>query len=530
MTERQGVQQADVSSDSAEPVMTQQVAKTTLDFPQARCRTGVARVDITPPAGIYHRMWGAARHDRATGIHRPLTATILTMRPVDESGPGLTLIAMDHCLLWSQEMSAFLEAVSRQAGIDRDSIVTFFSHTHAAGLMGLERTGLPGGDMIPAYLEELATRTAAAVSQAGSAETTCLLSFGTGRCDLAQNRDYFDEQAGHYVCGFNPDGQADDSVIVAKVVDEASGRTTATIVNYACHPTTLAWDNTLISPDYVGSMREVVETATNAPCLFIQGASGDIGPRDGFVGDVEIADRNGRQLGYAAASTLERLVVATRKRGDSSGIDAVKMSYTGAVLSGATIGTWQTQAVDESRAAALTCWRFREATVELPFRQDLVTREQLEQEQRRWQAVEQSAAEAGDADQAADARAMVERMTRRLVRVRDLPAGRTYSFQFRVWRFGDVVWVVMEGEHYNVLQRRIRATFPGVEIVVASLANGSACWYLPDEQAYGKGLYQEEASVLAQGSLETLISAIIEQITGILEDGTGLPVAESSGD
>ena len=73
-----------------------------------------------------------------------------------------------------------------------------------------------------------------------------------------------------------------------------------TLVNYACHPTTLAWENTLISPDYVGAMREVVEQHTGAPCLFLQGASGDLGPREGFVGDTAVADRNGRQLGFAA--------------------------------------------------------------------------------------------------------------------------------------------------------------------------------------------------------------------------------------
>ena len=40
--------------------------------PQARCRFAIAEADITPPAGIYHRMWGAATHDRAEGVHRPL--------------------------------------------------------------------------------------------------------------------------------------------------------------------------------------------------------------------------------------------------------------------------------------------------------------------------------------------------------------------------------------------------------------------------------------------------------------------------
>ena len=42
-----------------------------------RCRLGVGRIDITPPADAYHRNWGAALHDAAEGIHRPLLATVL---------------------------------------------------------------------------------------------------------------------------------------------------------------------------------------------------------------------------------------------------------------------------------------------------------------------------------------------------------------------------------------------------------------------------------------------------------------------
>jgi len=88
-------------------------------------------------------------------------------------------------------------------------------------------------------------------------------------------------------------------VLVARVTDPA-GRLRATLVNYACHPTTLAWDNSLISPDYVGAMREVVEAATTGPCVFAQGASGDVGPRYGFVGDTAGADRNRRQPVFRA--------------------------------------------------------------------------------------------------------------------------------------------------------------------------------------------------------------------------------------
>ena len=88
----------------------------------------------------------------------------------------------------------------------------------------------------------------------------------TGRCDLAAHRDYLDREHGAFVCGYNPHQAADDTVLTARVTSD-EGELLATIVNYACHPTTLAWDNTLISPDYVGAMREVVEQATAAPCL-----------------------------------------------------------------------------------------------------------------------------------------------------------------------------------------------------------------------------------------------------------------------
>ena len=51
---------------------------TRVDTPQSRCRAGFARADITPPVGIYHRMWGAATHDTAEGVHK-LSASIVVV-------------------------------------------------------------------------------------------------------------------------------------------------------------------------------------------------------------------------------------------------------------------------------------------------------------------------------------------------------------------------------------------------------------------------------------------------------------------
>jgi hypothetical protein len=69
---------------------------------------------------------------------------------------------------------------------------------------------------------------------------------------------------------------------------------------------------------------------------------------------------------------------------------------------------------------------------------------------------------------------------------------------------GDALWLAVEAEHYQFLQRSLRERVPGVPIVVMTLANGSRPSYLPTADAYGKGIYQESIAVLAPGCLETL--------------------------
>ena len=147
-----------------------------------------------------------------------------------------------------------------------------YSHTHAAGLMGLERVALPGGELIAPYLDDLGRRLAGLVTEARQTTNAAVLGYATGRCSLAAHRDYWDAAAGEWVCGFNPEGPTDDTVVTVRITDRA-GRIVATMVNYACHPTTLGWQNTKISPDFPGAMREVIETATGA-LSFLAGSLG----------------------------------------------------------------------------------------------------------------------------------------------------------------------------------------------------------------------------------------------------------------
>jgi hypothetical protein len=474
-----------------------------IDTPQSVCIAGVARRDITPPVGIYHRAWGAATHARATGVHRPLTATALVLQACGGRKTAVSeqvVVAVDLCLLGASEMQGLLDAVCRRTSLEFEQVTVAFSHTHSTGLLGLDRVGLPGGELIPDFLNELAARVGDAVDEARRQARTATVVYGIGRCALAAQRDFWDEASRQYVCGFNPDVVADDAMLIARITDEQS-QVVATVVNYACHPTTLAWQNSLLSPDFPGAMRELVERATGAPCLFLQGASGDIGPHEGYVGDPEVADRNGRQLGYAALSALEALPPP-----------GTRFVYRGPVVSGATLGTWAHEPVDHQTRQRQAHWQLRRWALDLPYRADIPTLYQAHAEQTRWQAEEAAAHEAGEEGKARDCRAMAERMTRWLGRLPNLPSGPTFPLPIVLWRMGNAIWLAVESEHYNLMQRSLRERFPDTPIVIMTLANGSRATYLPTADAYGKGIYQESIAVLASGSLERLIDAIAEQV------------------
>ena len=221
------------------------------------------------------------------------------------------------------------------------------SHTHAGANVNSQLADKPGGELIEPYLEHLTEQIDAAILEARATLAPAWVTYGTGRCALADEpRLLGRRRRSASPAGYNPDAPADDTLLVARVTGE-DGALRATLFNYACHPTTLAWENRLLSPDYIGAAREVLEDAFGAPALFLQGASGELAPRDDYVGDTAVADRNGRQLGHAAAAAIESLPPP-----------GTRFVYTGIVASGANLGTWEYQPVRRRAAARrASSWR-----------------------------------------------------------------------------------------------------------------------------------------------------------------------------
>jgi hypothetical protein len=470
--------------------------------PASRVRCGLQRVDITPPVGIYHRLWGAARHDRATGVHRPVLAEVIAIAPLDGDDPALVRVQTDLCCLVQHQHDGLAAAVAAAAGVPRERVVIGYSHSHSSGWYVPDRISLPGGELIEPYLARLAMALAEAARQARAALAPATITYARGRCAMAANRDYWDAERHLYACGFNPDAPADDTLLLARITGD-DGRLIATLVNYACHPTTLAWENSLISPDFAGAMRETVEAATGAPCVYFQGACGDLGPRHGFVGDTAVADRNGRELGYAALATLTAM-----------GPAGTAFAYTGPVISGATLGVWAYQPLDDAELARQALVAGGAYTVDLPLR-ERPDPAALQAELVDWEARQRAADAAGDPSAARDYGARAERARRWLARIADVGPGPTYPFRFAVHRLGDAVWVSCGGEPYSLFQVELRRRFPHLAVLCSPLDGDMQVAYLLPADRYGRGLYQEEPSSLAPGCLERLIDAVAARITAL---------------
>jgi hypothetical protein len=437
---------------------------------------GVAREEITPPVGIYARSWGAAQHDVAEGIHRPLTATALTLRTAP-TAPPLVLIALD--LGWwrtKTDERQLRGRLMRELKLERTSIVIALSHTHAGPSICREDTDKPGGHLVGPYLFHLRETVIRLTRQALENSVPATVTWKTGHCDLAQNRDLPDPERPRLVCGYNPqppdDAAPDDTLLVGRVTGE-DGRVLATLVNYACHPTILAWENRLISPDYVGALREVVEGATDgAPCLFLQGASGELGAREQYTADTAVADAAGAQVGYAVLATLQSMLPP-----------GTGLRFEGVTESGASLAVWRRTPHPSSRFLNAMQSGFEVALKAGPTRAEVEARlEQLRQD--------------------GSDPVLAERLTRRLRIMHSIGDGRTACLLMWAWRIGDALLVAQPNEAYSWFQTELRRRFHPHPVLVVNIANGPYCGYLPPRALYGQDLYPVWQTPFEAGSLE----------------------------
>jgi hypothetical protein len=153
-----------------------------------------------------------------------------------------------------------------------------------------------------AYMAELKFKLAGVVAEARTKLVPVTARIGRSTSDIGINRR---ERLpdGRIILGRNPTGPIDREVIVVRL-DRSSGEPVACLLNFATHPVSQTHKGRLISADFPGYAREVVENLTGTTCLYLQGACGNINSvimQEGLDSPRTL----GKRLGGAAVQAYE---------------------------------------------------------------------------------------------------------------------------------------------------------------------------------------------------------------------------------
>ena len=453
---------------------------------------GVGRCDITPAPGTPQGGWGAATHQRGISADMPLYATALVLQNGDTR---VVLIDLDLIGFEVDGANKILDAVVGLTGLSRQNIRLSWTHTHTGPNTFRLRTITEGLDMVLSYMESLPLRIAGAVWEAQQNMRPVRMNAGSGQCPINVNR-RLKLPDGTVVVGRNWAGPVDPTVRVVRF-DDLEENPVATILHFACHPTTMAWQCQYFTPDYPGMTRQTVERELGGLAVFLQGASGDVTPQRGFTGDVRVYRRLGLLLGLEAAKVGASLETRPKEE-----------QFTAVLQSGAPIALYEDHPKPDVPTALRVTWR----TLQLPLKPTRPPQE-LEAETRgARQDLERIRRDGTEqAIQAATARATQAGWRAEYSR---LYYGKTHTdWPLQGIRIGPVALLAIAGEPFTQINRDIVAKSPFAHTLFSGYSHGGF-GYIPARDAYAEGGYEVEASPFSPEAH----GIIVQEGLAILED------------
>lgn len=260
----------------------------------AALEAGAARAVITPDLKVHGPVYmaGFGNNRIATGVHDDLYARCFAFK----AATTLVICGVDSIGLFLDDTDRIRSLVAKQI---KASVIIAASHTHQGpdtmGLWGLDgKTGIN-----EAYMSLVTRQTAqAAIDAVKSLQPATLTIAETHPGELDT-----------FIHDSRPPDRHDAQLYAVKAVD-AKGQTIATLINWANHPEALASKNTLITSDYVNSLRTTVEAKLGGISVFVNGAIGGMqSPLNTKLADLkdgtfEKADYIGRRVGEIAIQAL----------------------------------------------------------------------------------------------------------------------------------------------------------------------------------------------------------------------------------
>lgn len=255
---------------------------------------GVAQRDVTPEKPT--PMWGyGARHDQLSeGVLDPLMAKAVVLRARETK---LAIVGMDLGRGPTAAMMDRIRSLVAPRGIRY--IMICGSHTHHGPVIELtDEPGLGGGKFDDAveYARKLPDLIAEAILEADDKLEP--VAVRVSHRDLKFNRNRHAKR----------DPKPVDPRLSVIRFDRPDGSPLAVLAHFAAHPVMRPGEVLKFSADYPGVLREVVEKELGAPCVFIQGAAGNLSPNP--EPGVRGADGFGRALGLQVVDLAREMAGA----------------------------------------------------------------------------------------------------------------------------------------------------------------------------------------------------------------------------
>jgi len=223
------------------------------------------------------------------GVHDPLSARVLLL---DYGDAVCAIVGCDLLGIHPWMTAEVRRRAKEKIGIAEDGVVLAALHNHA-GPVGL-RSGM-FSRLDEALAEATVAKVVAAVEMAWASRKSVVIKTGETVVDtVAMNRR-------------DPEWLSDN--VLRVVLFDGEDAPVATLLNFACHATVMHGGNLMLSGEFPAAACRIVEAATGAGVVYVNGACGDVNPmwvRQDFAS----VDRAGQAIGGAAVRLISDLRAA----------------------------------------------------------------------------------------------------------------------------------------------------------------------------------------------------------------------------
>jgi len=255
-------------------------------------QAGIARRIISPPKGIYLIGYGN-RTFVNQGILDDLTSTAVAL----QHGEFRVVIITCDLLAINEYMVKRVEASLME------NVLICCSHRHSGPIVYADEHSRKKNVK---YINHLVSQLSGVGFDAIDRIAPATLAWGSNEAFVAVNRRERRDD-GTIEIGTNPTGAVDRTIGILQVKN-IFGQPIANLVNFSCHIVVLGPKNRLVSADWAGVMRSLIENETGVPCLFIQGATADLNPdHEWGIDDYKAVEDIGERVALAVLEGLADL-------------------------------------------------------------------------------------------------------------------------------------------------------------------------------------------------------------------------------